>query len=114
MQQLRLHHGEAWRSFPIPLSIDGLMAAASMVLLTRRRSGLPTSPSAIPNLCPNCSVYRLKDAICAAPYTAWIPTMPPSQDGVLPNTSLNAFFHVRNVTGVKGYHDVTQLRLYVV
>ena len=44
MQQLGLHHREAWRSFLIPLSIDGLMAAASMVLLTRRRNGLPTSP----------------------------------------------------------------------
>jgi small neutral amino acid transporter SnatA (MarC family) len=34
MQQLGLHHGRAWRSFLIPLSIDGLMAAASMVLLS--------------------------------------------------------------------------------
>ena len=30
MQQLGLHHGKAWRSFLIPLNIDGLMAAASM------------------------------------------------------------------------------------
>jgi hypothetical protein len=43
MQQLGFHHGEDWRSYLIPLSIDGLMAAASMVLLTRRRSGLPAS-----------------------------------------------------------------------
>ncbi|MGH3572558.1 MAG: DUF2637 domain-containing protein [Pseudonocardiaceae bacterium] len=41
MQQLGDHHGEAWRSWLVPISIDGLMAAASMVLLTRRRSGLP-------------------------------------------------------------------------
>lgn len=46
MQQLGFHHGEDWRSYLIPLSIDGLMAAASMVLLTRRRSGLPASPLA--------------------------------------------------------------------
>lgn len=46
MQQLGEHHGEAWRSWLIPISIDGLMAAASMVLLTRRRSGLPASPLA--------------------------------------------------------------------
>lgn len=46
MQQLGYHHGESWRSYLIPVSIDGLMAAASMVLLTRRRSGLPASPLA--------------------------------------------------------------------
>jgi hypothetical protein len=46
MQQLGYHHGESWRSYLIPISIDGLMAAASMVLLTRRRSGLPASPLA--------------------------------------------------------------------
>jgi hypothetical protein len=32
--------GEQWRSGLIPLSIDGLVVAASMVLLTRRRAGL--------------------------------------------------------------------------
>ena len=46
MQQLGYHHGESWRSYLIPISIDGLMAAASMVLLTRRRSGLSASPLA--------------------------------------------------------------------
>ncbi|PZS34685.1 MAG: hypothetical protein DLM61_03195 [Pseudonocardiales bacterium] len=41
MQQLADRAGEAWRSYLIPLSIDGLVVAASMVLLTRRRNGLP-------------------------------------------------------------------------
>ncbi|MGH3777973.1 MAG: DUF2637 domain-containing protein [Pseudonocardiaceae bacterium] len=41
MQQLAERAGEAWRSWLIPLSIDGLVVAASMVLLTRRRNGLP-------------------------------------------------------------------------
>ncbi|MGH3709745.1 MAG: DUF2637 domain-containing protein, partial [Pseudonocardiaceae bacterium] len=41
MQQLADRAGEAWRSWLIPLSIDGLVVAASMVLLTRRRTGLP-------------------------------------------------------------------------
>ncbi|MGH8571710.1 MAG: DUF2637 domain-containing protein, partial [Gammaproteobacteria bacterium] len=40
MQQLAERAGEAWRSWLIPLSIDGLVVAASMVLLTRRRTGL--------------------------------------------------------------------------
>lgn len=40
MQQLALAAGEGWRSYLIPVSIDGLVVAASMVLLTRRRSGL--------------------------------------------------------------------------
>lgn len=39
MQQLADHAGEAWRSWLIPISIDGLVIAASMVLLTRHRAG---------------------------------------------------------------------------
>ncbi|MCA1654940.1 MAG: DUF2637 domain-containing protein [Pseudonocardiaceae bacterium] len=41
MQHVAERAGEAWRSWLIPLSIDGLVVAASMVLLTRRRAGLP-------------------------------------------------------------------------
>jgi len=33
--------GEDWRAWLLPLSVDGLVVAASMVLLTRRRAGLP-------------------------------------------------------------------------
>jgi len=33
--------GEQWRAYLLPLSVDGLVVAASMVLLTRRRAGLP-------------------------------------------------------------------------
>ena len=33
--------GEQWRAWLLPLSVDGLVVAASMVLLTRRRAGLP-------------------------------------------------------------------------
>jgi hypothetical protein len=33
-------------------------------------------------------VFRLRDAVYAGPYAAWIPTMPPSQGVVLPNTPL--------------------------
>jgi len=32
--------GEQWRAYLLPLSVDGLVVAASMVLLTRRRAGL--------------------------------------------------------------------------
>jgi hypothetical protein len=46
MQQLAASAGEGWRSWLIPLSIDGLVVAASMVLLTRRRTGLPGGPLA--------------------------------------------------------------------
>ena len=41
MQHVAHREGEAWRSYLLPLSVDGLMVAASMVLLTRRRAGLP-------------------------------------------------------------------------
>lgn len=40
MQQLAFKAGEGWRSYLIPVSIDGLVVAASMVLVTRRRNGL--------------------------------------------------------------------------
>jgi len=46
MQQLAASAGEDWRSWLIPLSIDGLVVAASMVLLTRRRTGLRGGPLA--------------------------------------------------------------------
>jgi hypothetical protein len=39
MQQLAASAGEAWRSWLNPLSIDGLVVAASMVLVTRRHHG---------------------------------------------------------------------------
>jgi hypothetical protein len=41
MQQYVSNHGEGWRSWLIPVSVDGLVVAASMVLLTRRRADLP-------------------------------------------------------------------------
>ncbi|MGH3772824.1 MAG: DUF2637 domain-containing protein [Pseudonocardiaceae bacterium] len=46
LRQLAERAGEAWRSSLVPLSIDGLVVAASMVLLTRRRTGLPGGPLA--------------------------------------------------------------------
>lgn len=33
--------GEGWRALLSPLSVDGLLVAASMVMLVRRRAGLP-------------------------------------------------------------------------
>lgn len=41
MQALAADAGERWRAYVVPLSVDGLVVAASMVLLTRRRAGLP-------------------------------------------------------------------------
>jgi uncharacterized protein YdbL (DUF1318 family) len=43
MQQVGARVGEGWRSYLIPLSIDGSVTAASMVLLTRRHHGQPPS-----------------------------------------------------------------------
>lgn len=40
MREVADRSGEGWRSYLLPLSVDGLMVAASMVLLTRRRAGL--------------------------------------------------------------------------
>ena len=41
MQHVAHREGEAWRSFLLPLSVDGLIVAASIVLLSRRHAGLP-------------------------------------------------------------------------
>jgi lipopolysaccharide export LptBFGC system permease protein LptF len=38
--------GEGWRSWLLPLSVDGLIVAASMVMLTRRAAGRPAGPLA--------------------------------------------------------------------
>ena len=40
MREVADRAGEAWRAWLLPLSVDGLVVAASMVLLTRRRAGL--------------------------------------------------------------------------
>jgi hypothetical protein len=34
--------GEGWRAWMLPISVDGLVVAASMSMLVRRRAGLPT------------------------------------------------------------------------
>jgi len=41
MRELAERAGEQWRAYLLPLSVDGLVVAGSMVLLTRRRAGLP-------------------------------------------------------------------------
>jgi hypothetical protein len=41
MHQLADEAGEEWRAHLIPLSVDGLLVAASMVMLVRRRANLP-------------------------------------------------------------------------
>lgn len=41
MHELATDAGEGWRALLIPLSVDGMLVAASMVMLVRRRAGLP-------------------------------------------------------------------------
>jgi len=41
MREVAERAGEGWRALLLPLSVDGLVVAGSMVLLTRRRAGLP-------------------------------------------------------------------------
>ncbi len=40
MQEVARDAGEGWRAYLLPLSVDGLVVASSMVLLTHRRVGL--------------------------------------------------------------------------
>lgn len=42
MRALAEASGEGWRSWLLPVSVDGLAVAASMTMLVRRRSGLPS------------------------------------------------------------------------
>jgi hypothetical protein len=41
MRALAALAGEGWRSWLLPVSVDGLAVAASMTMLVRRRAGLP-------------------------------------------------------------------------
>ena len=41
MQEVAERAGEEWRSWLLPLSVDGLIIAGSMVILVRRRAGVP-------------------------------------------------------------------------
>jgi hypothetical protein len=42
MHELAARAGEGWRSWLVPLAIDGLVVAASMTMVVRRRAGKPT------------------------------------------------------------------------
>jgi hypothetical protein len=41
MRALAVVAGEGWRSWLLPISVDGLAVAASLTMLVRRRAGLP-------------------------------------------------------------------------
>src|SRR5690606_35968496 len=41
MRTLAVLAGEGWRSWLLPISVDGLIVAASMSMLVRRRAGQP-------------------------------------------------------------------------
>jgi len=41
MRALAVLAGEGWRSWLLPVSVDGLAVAASMTMLVRRRAGVP-------------------------------------------------------------------------
>ena len=41
MREVAERAGEGWRAWLLPLSVDGLVIASSMALLTRRRAGRP-------------------------------------------------------------------------
>jgi len=41
MREVATRAGEGWRALLLPLSVDGLVIAASMTLVTRRRAGVP-------------------------------------------------------------------------
>jgi hypothetical protein len=40
MQSLAADHGERWRSYLIPLSVDGMLVASTLAIVDRRRAGL--------------------------------------------------------------------------
>lgn len=42
--------GEGWRAWLLPVSVDGLIVAASMSMLVRRRAGLPAGALASTSL----------------------------------------------------------------
>lgn len=44
MRALAVLAGEGWRSWLLPVSVDGLVVAGSMTMLVRRRAGQPAGP----------------------------------------------------------------------
>lgn len=79
MVNLGVSAGEDWRAYLIPISIDGLMVAASMVLVIRRRAGLPASGIAwgalgggvLASMAANMADARPE--VAAALYAGWAP-----------------------------------------
>lgn len=69
MREVADRAGEGWRAHLLPLSVDGLVVAASMVLLTRRRTGLPGG------WLPWCALLGAVGASLAANIAAAEPTV---------------------------------------
>ena len=86
MRSLADATGEGWLSYLLPLSVDGLMVAASMVMLVRRRQGRPVGFLAwaaliggvVASLAANIGASLLPDNVTPEPWikaavAAWPP-----------------------------------------
>lgn len=67
MRALAVRAGEGWRAILLPLSVDGLLVAASLVLLVRRRSGLSGSALAWLALVLGLAVSLVANVAAAEP-----------------------------------------------
>ncbi len=97
MQTVAARAGEGWRSWLIPASVDGLIAAAGMVLLVRRRAGLSGGwlpwvsviTGAIASLA--CNVAAAESTITARLVAVW----PPANLEIWATTRLVWYFSTR-------------------
>jgi hypothetical protein len=59
--------GEHWRAWLLPIAVDGLVLAASMTMLTRRRAGQPTGALAWLSLTVGLGTSLAANVVAADP-----------------------------------------------
>lgn len=69
-RQLAAAAGEDWRAWLLPLSVDGLVVAASMTMLARRRAGLPAGALAWVSLLLGAAASLAANVAAAEPTIA--------------------------------------------
>lgn len=76
--------GEGWRAWLLPVSVDGLVVAASMSMLVRRRAGLPAGALAWTSLLAGIGAGLAANVAAAdpTPVARFVAAWPPVVEGV--------------------------------
>ncbi|HEX4701826.1 MAG TPA: DUF2637 domain-containing protein, partial [Pseudonocardiaceae bacterium] len=67
MHEVAARAGEGFRAWLVPLAVDGLMVAASMTMLVRRRAGIPAGPLVLVSILAGAGASLVANVAAADP-----------------------------------------------